>query len=341
MVAQSALREINLPLDSLGASLFDASEDCITVVGLDGSVLAMNTGGMVLSEIDDFSIWRGGPWSALWPDQHRALIEATVAEVVSQGKSRFVADCPTTSGAVKWWEVIVCPVFDEPEHPARLVAIARDITDRVRIGAEKALLARELAHRIRNMFAVVNGVVSLSARSAAPEVRPFADALRERLTGLWRAVSYVSPPALADAGATINHTLLGLLRVLLEPYGDMSGLSRRVTIGGEDTPIGDSATTSVALFANELATNSMKYGALSEPNGCVEVISRLTPEGIKLVWLERLGSLNARDQPPLCDGFGSVLLDKAVLQLGGVVERTWLKDGLRVSIDLSVARLAR
>jgi len=337
----SSLRHVDLPLDTLGASLFDASEDCITVVGVDGRMLAMNANGVRLTEIGDFDALAGGPWSALWPSQHHRMIHDALAQVLRTGAARFTADRPTGSGNIKWWEVVLCPMFEDSGPPTRVLAISRDITDRLRIEEEKALLARELAHRIRNMFSVVNGVISLSARSAGPELRPFADALRERLTGLWRAISYVSPPELSGIGHAGDHSLIGLLHVLLAPYGDLDGAARRVTIAGDDLPIGRAATTPLALIANELATNALKYGALGQPDGGVTVATQLAMERVRITWTEFAPALNAGPREPVSDGFGSVLLEKAVGQLGGRMGRRWLTTGLEVQIDLAVDRLGR
>jgi len=333
--------DLDLPLDALGASLFDASEDCISVVGIDGTVLAMNVNGVRQKEIDDFAALRGGPWTALWPERHHQTIEDAIELATRVGSARFVADRPTPSGVVKTWDVVLFPMFETPGAPTRLVAVTRDITDRLLIESEKALLAQELAHRIRNMFAVVNGVISLSARSADPAVLPFADALRARLTGLWRAISYVSPPELAEHGFGGEHTVIGLLHVLLAPYGDLAGPDRRVTINGPDTPIGRSATTSLALIANELATNALKYGSLGQPEGHVTVETRLEGEHLVLIWTEMAPTPDQSAASPSGDGFGSVLLEKAVRQLGGELTRAWLPAGLAIHIRLAVERIGR
>lgn len=329
-----------LPFDPVSSSLFAASEDCITVIGLDGALLAINANGARLREIEDGDAWKGRSWASLWPEDHRATIEAAIKDATNGAAARFTASGPTVRGTLKWWDVIICPVTEATELPMRLVAISRDITDRVEIEAEKAMLAGELAHRIRNLFAVVNGVISLSARSAPDEVKPFAEALRERIAALWRATAYVSPLTMTEADNSHDQSLLGLMHVLLEPYGDMPGLSRRVTILGDDVSIGKSATTSVALFANELATNSLKYGALSGPEGRVALASRVDGECLRLVWTETSSHPLPRNFNA-DEGFGSVLLERAVAQLGGRAIKEWLPAGLRVSIDLAVARLAR
>lgn len=320
--------------------LFEASDDCVKVIGPGGELLAMNANGQCLMQIDDFATVRGKPWSSLWPPKHQATVEAAIARALTGKLARFSADSTTTKGVVKWWEVVVSPVFGEHGRPLHLISISRDVSEQRQVEHENSLLIRELAHRIKNMFAVVDGVISLSAR-ATPEAKDFAAGLRERLQGLGRAIAYVSPPELMgpDAG---EHTLHGLLHVLLQPYGDVDGEGRRVRISGDDLMVGRSATTSVALFANELATNALKYGALSQPGGSIDVQTTLEGDRLSLCWRERGSGVPAPRPLSPIDGFGSQLMDNAVTrQLAGRLTREWLDEGLSVEIDVPIERLAR
>ncbi len=326
------------PPGGLGASLFEASEDCVKLVSLDGALEGMNVNGLCLMEIDDFESVRGRSWASLWPEAEQPKIAAAVAQAVEGKVARFSADCPTAKGALKSWDVVVSPVLGETGAPARLVSISRDVTDTLRVQAENVLLVRELAHRIKNMFAVVDGVISLSARAATREIQPFASALRDRLIGLGRAVSYVSPSAAVTSGAT--QTLQGLLHVLLGPYGDQDGETRRIAVSGDDLAISSGATTSMALLVNELATNALKYGALATPAGHVTVTASRSGDVLDLLWQEH-GAKPAPRAVGAGDGFGTTLMDNAVRrQMGGVLAREWLPGGLQVRVTLPASRLA-
>lgn len=323
----------------LGASLFEASDDCVKLVGLDGALEGMNVNGLCLMEIDDFAAVRGQSWASLWPEAEQPKIAAAVAQAGRGQVARFSADCPTAKGALKSWEVVVSPVFGETGKPARLVSISRDVTHLNRVEAENALLVRELAHRIKNMFAVVDGVISLSARAAAREVQPFASALRDRLIGLGRAVSFVSPSAVATTGGAATQTLQELLQVLLAPYGAQDGASRRIALAGDDLVISGSVTTSLALLVNELATNALKYGALATPAGHVAVTVSRTGDNLELLWQEQ-GATPAPRAIGDGDGFGTILMDNAVRrQMGGVLQREWLPGGLHIRVTVPVSRM--
>jgi PAS domain S-box-containing protein len=320
---------------ALGTPLFDSSQDCVKAVDLDGRLLGMNANGICLMEIEDFSALRGLAWSSLWPPEHQAAIDAAVVHARQGGVARLTADCPTAKGTMKSWEVLVSPVNDEAGRPTVLLAISRDVTAQVRAQAERDLVSREPAHRIRNMFAVVDGVVALSAR-AAPAAQAFSRDLRERLRSLGVAVASIYPELRElDSG----QTLLPLLQLLLAPYGADGRADRPIEIVGEDVPLGHGAVTAIALVMNELATNAVKYGALSVETGTVAVAITAQADKVTLTWREAgvEGLVAASDDA----GFGSTLLDMAVSrQLGGTLSRDWLPDGLKITLQLSRAALA-
>lgn len=225
--------------------------------------------------------------------------------------------------------------------PLRLVGVSMDISERRKASEEKSLLLRELAHRIKNMFAVVDGVISLSARADAT-ARPFADALRTRLFGLGRAMAYATPLEAIGGSEVAPQTLLVLLHVLLEPYGDLDSLHRRVTVSGDDVRIGRAATTSMALIINELATNALKYGALGHAGGTVRIEMTKDGDDVVVAWCEHVPRTVAVTEVVQGGGFGSILLENAVVrQLRGQWSREWTATGLRTNLRFSQSRLAR
>ncbi len=305
------------------------------ILGLDGCLMAMNANGICLMEIADFEALRGQPWASLWPEAQRGLIEAAIARGCDGQVTRFSAEAETGRGRLRAWEVLVSPVLGLNGRPEHLISVSRDVTERLQIEEENALLVGELAHRIKNMFAVVDGVIGLSARGNAAAA-PFAAALRTRLVSLGRAVAYVVPTHSRAASDMGEHTLHGLLGVLLGPYGDAS----RILLGGDDIPVGRTATSSVALFANELATNALKYGALSRPDGLVRVTTHRAGDMLELQWEEQGAA--PQGEAAVAEGFGTRLLENAVTrQLGGRLERHWGPGGLRVAIALPLERLGR
>lgn len=202
--------------------------------------------------------------------------------------------------------------------------------------AARDLLARELSHRIKNIFSVVSGLASASARDSA--AHDFAAAFRGRVGALARAHDYVladGPPAgPRPGGGARDGTLRGLLDVLLLPY-DEGG--RRIRITGDDLALGRSAATTLALILHEQATNAMKYGALSNGSGTVHVDCRIHGDSLEIRWEERGGP--PPPGTPAETGFGTTMVAGGIGNLGGTIAADWAAQGLRVTLSVPLKGL--
>ena len=199
-----------------------------------------------------------------------------------------------------------------------------DIDRQHRLSDSRDLLANELSHRIKNIFAVVSGLIAIRARNR-PEVADFASEVNEAIRALGAAHNYVRPGHGLQDG-----TLSGLLSDLLAPYGSVE--EGRFSIDGPGITIGSRAATPLALIFHELATNSAKYGALSCGDGKVAI--HITEEGDEICvdWDENAMSCAAPEREEH-EGFGSRLLRMAVEgQLRGSFQRHFTDDGLNVRI---------
>jgi len=232
-------------------------------------------------------------------------------------------------GEYRWMISRALPVRDADGRIIRWFGTAVDIHDIYEASEARELLASELSHRIKNIFAVVAGLVALSARKH-PEAKAFADGLTSTITALGRAHDFVRP---VD-GATRGH-LRRLLEELFAPYG--SGDGARVKLSGDDIGISTRTATPLALVFHELATNSAKYGALASGDGTVAM--RVADKGanVKLFWREK-GGKPPKKTPK--EGFGSRLVDMSVKQLGGTWKRKFDESGLVVEITLPKERMA-
>ena len=216
--------------------------------------------------------------------------------------------------------------------------IARDISHIKRTHTQRELLLREMEHRIKNLFALASGVVSLSVRSATTP-KELAQNVNARLNALAQAHALtLTVPSLQKIDrSTMLHELL---RTIMAPFdGESDDGKPRIAITGADVPVGADTVANFALLLHEFATNAAKYGALSVPGGTLDIISSQVGDKVLLEWRERGGPRIERAIDR--EGFGSVLARMAVTgQLGGSIERDWQPEGLCIRLTIDRARLS-
>jgi two-component sensor histidine kinase len=218
--------------------------------------------------------------------------------------------------------------------------VARDITERRRAREQQQLLLREMDHRIKNLFSLASSVVTLSARTAGSPAE-LAASVRDRLGALARAHALTLSVRSATAPTEHPATLHALVKTIASPYENRATDEReRITIAGVDAPLSNNSVTSLALLLHEFTTNAAKYGALSTPEGRVDVRCEVEDGKLLLKWNERGGPVLG-DQVS-ADGFGSMLIRSAIEgRLGGVISRDWLPEGLRIQLSLALDRLSK
>ena len=211
-----------------------------------------------------------------------------------------------------------------------------DVTGRKQAEEGHELLAGEMSHRVKNLLAIAAGLTHITSRSTATTA-DMARELTQRLTALGRAHDLVRPLP----GGQGSAALLGdLLSVLLAPYDDLGAFSGRIRVAVERMGVGEASATSLALVLHELATNSLKYGALSAGTGTLDITTTPSDGGeLELVWMERGGP--EVTAPREANGFGSKLVHRSVSkQLGGAIHYDWSPGGLIVTLKLDRDRLA-
>ncbi|POR42206.1 sensor histidine kinase [Methylobacterium sp. V23] len=217
-----------------------------------------------------------------------------------------------------------------------MFGIFLDVTGRKQAEEAHELLAGEMSHRVKNLLTIATSLTAITSRSTTTTV-DMARELTQRLTALGRAHDLVRPLSGDDGKAA----LLGdLLAILLAPYDDMGAFSGRIRVSVPRMGVGEAAATTLALVVHELATNSLKYGAVSVPSGTLDVSGSDHGENLALAWTERGG-------PPVVPpvgpgGYGSRVLDRATThQLDGSVSRTWDEAGVIVNLTMNKAFLTR
>jgi two-component sensor histidine kinase len=211
-----------------------------------------------------------------------------------------------------------------------------DVTGRKQAEEGRELLAGEMSHRVKNLLAIASGLTAITSRSTTT-TNEMAHELTLRLTALGRAHDLVRPvPGQTEAASA----LLGdLLTVLLAPYDDLGAFSGRIRVSVPRMRVGESATTILAMIVHELATNSLKHGALSVDTGLLDVSCTAHDEAVTVIWTESGGP---KVKPPSGPGgYGSQLVERSVTgHLRGSIKYDWAEDGVVIALKVSPERLA-
>jgi PAS domain S-box-containing protein len=322
------------------ASIVESSDDAILSKDLDGIITSWNSGATRLFGYASEEIL-GKPVTVLLPED-RLHEEPGIIERIRRGErvDHYETVRRRKDGGLVEISLTVSPIRDTDGRVIGASNISRDISERRRAEEQERLLLREMNHRVKNLFSLAGGVVSLSARSAktAPEL---ADMVSERLAALARAHA-LTLPEITGTGAKIEHsaTLAAIVRTVLSPYSaDPRENVARITVTGPEVLVAAKAATNLALLLHEFATNAAKYGALSSPAGQVNVEWDVRNGGLYLVWKERGGPTLAH--PPDFKGFGT-RLSEAILSgaFRGQISRDWDRPGLSIRMTIPVENLA-
>jgi two-component sensor histidine kinase len=201
--------------------------------------------------------------------------------------------------------------------------IARNITERKRSEQQITILAREAEHRAKNVLATVQATVHLSHADTP-------DGLKHVVEGRIQALANVHRLFVETRWTGAN--LRSLAKEELAGYWQEG--EGRVQLDGPDILLDPNAAQAIAVSLHELATNAAKYGALSRPNGHVEVAWSRTPDGIVLRWTETGGP---PAKPPTRKGFGTRVMDGMIRgQMRGDMRFEWRAEGLACEIAIPV-----
>jgi two-component sensor histidine kinase len=220
-----------------------------------------------------------------------------------------------TGDAARHFRLHIEPVRDSSGEVTGLLGVSSEITTLKQSERRNALLAREIAHRAKNLLTVVQAIASETGRSAASAVE-----FSERFTARIRALAQLQDLAMGGTGG--GAPLRALVQSQFEAFIDPA--SGRVSIEGPDVRLTAQAGSSLAIALHELATNAAKYGALSNADGRVAIRWQDEPNdgtrSFRLVWQESGG-------PPVTQpqrrGFGSKVLGR--LTAGALEGETMLE----------------
>ena len=236
-------------------------------------------------------------------------------------------------GSTFWNTLHLGPIYSEDGKLKYFFGSQWDVTDIHQSRAEERhakAMAREISHRLKNVFAVIGGIVNITGRSM--DAKSVATKINERVQALGRSYE----PTLDEAVLGTIHVGQAIRSVLspYDPEGD------RVVFKGNGVRTEPNAISAIGLTLHELATNATKYGALSNESGTVEVAwqhtkDKLGRSALQIDWIENGGP--KVEGTPGSTGTGFHIAESLLAHSRGLLEREWLHDGLNARIIIPIS----
>ncbi|MEN3228305.1 PAS domain S-box protein [Methylorubrum rhodesianum] len=265
-----------------------------------------------------------GEWVAFHEDGRQVdAAEYPLSRIIRDGAEHAELQCEYRrgDGTPLWVEIVGAPMRDADGQVVGAVVAVADIDARRRSEERQDLLNHELSHRMKNILAMVQAIAASTLRGAT-DIAVVSEALGDRLIALGKAHDVLLGGAAERAP---------LAMVVREGVGVQEAASDRVLYSGPAVEVGGKAALSLALMMHELTTNAVKYGALSVPDGRVDLAWALAAGGadgptLRIEWRERGG-------PPVTapsrKGFGSRLIERGLTgQVGGKLSLTYPTEGV-------------
>jgi PAS domain S-box-containing protein len=302
-----------------GHPIIFANDAFLSLTGYDRRV--------VLGQSFNFLMARGA--------DHKALMQV---EAAFEGSDDGGAEIyyRRKDGSVFWAALFISPVRDHSGDIVQHFASFVDLTKQKKEQTQSTMMINELNHRVKNTLATVQSIVWQALRNAGDpdSIRKY---IESRLFALSRSHDLLTREHWEGAG------LIDLINEAMEPFGVANGQAKRVVVTGKNIRIPPNAVLALGIAFHELATNAVKYGALSNEAGSIVIALTIEPglEGDRLIlrWQEKNGP---PVKPPSRKGFGSRVIERGLAhELNGKVHLDYQPGGLVCTIDFPAPRGAR
>lgn len=267
--------------------------------------------------------------SAIHPEDLPAM-QAAVARTITHGDAYHVEYRILTPAGEQRWVAVQGELSHRADGtPLAMTGFSNDISQRRFAEEHRAVLARELTHRVKNTLATVNAVASQTIRRAA-SLEEAAAMVSSRISNLGAAQELLIQDEVEGAaiGDIVDRALL--------PFTDDDGA--RFAISGPHVRLSPEITLGLAMALHELATNAVKYGALSVPQGHVTIHwSIATEKGERRLvfrWIEADGPPVT---PPTRTGFGTRMIERMLRRhVRGDAVIQYPQEGVRFEIEAAI-----
>ena len=316
------------------ASIVESSQDAIISKTINGIITSWNGGAEQLFGYRAEEVI-GRPITILIPEDRLDEEPAIIAKLRAGKKvDHFDTTRRRKDGSLVDISLTISPIRDADGTIVGASKIARDVSSRKLEEERQRLLLGEMHHRVKNLFALASGLITMASKFAASPAE-LADSMRQRLIALAVAHDLTLPSLDRLEEGDEATTLHQLLEKVVAPYQD--DIQQRISVAGLDFPLAERHATKIALLFHELATNAAKYGALLVPEGKVAITTRTVDDHVILAWEETGGpSISEGRAIP---GFGTRLIDSIAKEFPATVIRDWKADGLCVTFGIAADTL--
>jgi len=309
----------------LQAIVDSAVEYAIITLDEEGRITSWNPGAeRILGYSEEEAIGQPGDIFFTPEDRASGKPEIEMTRALEEGRAEDERWHVRRDGSIFWGSGLMLPM--EGHRRDRYLKIFRDHTDARRAEQRMRLLSEEASHRVKNTLAIVQSIVMQTLRRSgcSPDAR---DALESRLVALARTHDALTSGNWS--GGDLRKMVEGTLHLVLQESFDT-----RAHLDGPDIQLNANALLGLSLALHELATNAVKYGALSSDSGTVainwEIREGAEPE-FRLRWSERGGPRVAQ---PSTRGFGSRMIEEGLAhEFDGRVELKFASEGVECTIQ--------
>ena len=291
---------------------------------------ALEMFGLTLEEAQDKAL----VFSRIHPDDRQRVIDAQAAAANPERRGPYREVYRVTNartGEERWISGVGRSRFSDGVC-TRFMGVLEDVTETKRAEAHRLLLVHELNHRVKNTLALVQSLVDASLRGATDIVSVRAD-IAGRIQALSRAHDLLTLQSWSAAST---------IQVVEQVVSSLSLPKDRLDTSGGALQLGPKPALQLTLALHELATNALKYGALSNATGRVRldwgVVGGHEADQFQFSWTETGGPPVS---PPARRGFGSRLIERATAaEFDGEVRLDYAPDGVRWRLTAPYAGLA-
>lgn len=213
------------------------------------------------------------------------------------------------------------------EDDRLLVGATIDITPEHTLAETRSILLQEMNHRVKNLFAIIASMVTLSARSHT-DINTYAQDFRDRIIALGRAHSLSMPSGDRD--------VISLHKIVKTMIASHESKKNKIIVHGPEVLLPSNALSPLAMILHEWTTNASKYGVLGSKGGELEISWRLSAQNLSLVWHEK-NNMQVKEEDNV--GFGTTLIKSSAKQLSAHLFKEINAENFIVSIEIPLQKI--